>query len=111
VAGFVASAAGTAIEIAITGLVVPGVVFLAIPLALALLVFVRPGIASFLIATSIAAIFLYGSLAYPLTMERLRHPGDIAPFADAALRTVGLATAFAGSAAALIHHALQPRRT
>ena len=98
VAGFVATGIGAVIEIALTGLVMPGAIFVAIPLALAVLVWLRSDRISLAIAALVAAVFLYGNVAYPVTMQRLQHPEDIGPFVDAALRTLGLAAALAGSA-------------
>ena len=104
--GFVSTAIGAAIEIALTGLVGPGVVFVAIPLGLALLVWLRSDLVILAIAALVAAVFLYGNVAYPVTSQRLQHPEDLGPFIDAALRTLGLVVALAGSAIA----ALRPRR-
>ena len=77
VAGCVATAIGAVIEIALTGLVMPGAIFVAIPLALAVLVWLRSDRISLAIAALVAAVFLYGNLAYPVTMQRLEHPEDI----------------------------------
>ena len=96
-AGFVAAAVGTVIEIALTGLIVPGIVFFAIPLGMAALL-LRPARWSLILAALVAAVFLYGSLAYPVTIQRLQHPEEVWPFLDAVLRTVGLAAALVGSA-------------
>jgi hypothetical protein len=90
---------GISIEIVLTGLIVPGIVFFAIPLGLAVLL-LRSARWSLVLAALVAAVFLYGSLAYPATVQRLQHPEDVRPFLDAGLRTVGLAAALVGSAVA-----------
>ena len=97
VAGFVATGIGAVIEIALTGLVMPGAIFAAIPLALAILVGLRADRVSLGVAALIAAVFVYGNVAYPVTAQRLQHPDDLGPFVDAALRTLGLAAALVGS--------------
>ena len=97
VAGFVATGIGAMIEIALTGLVMPGAIFAAIPLALAVLVWLRSDRVPLAVAALIAAVFLYGNVAYPVTAQRLQHPEEVGPFVDAALRTLGLAAALIGS--------------
>jgi len=111
--GFVATGIGAAIEIALTGLVIPGIAFAAIPLALAVLVWMRTDRLSLAVAAVVAAVFLYGNVAYPVTAQRLQHPEDLGPFVDAALRTLGLAAATLGSAAGAIRvgeRSLRPGR-
>src|SRR6266550_1170154 len=85
VVGFVATAIGAAIEVALAGLV-----------------WMRSDRVSLAIAALIAAVFLIGNARYPVTMERLQHPEDLGPFIDAASRTVGLVAAFVGSIGAAL---------
>ena len=99
VAGFIATAVGAGIEVVLTGLVMPGAIFIAIPLALAALVWLRSDRLSLGLAALVAALFLYGNLSYSVTLVRLQHPDDLGPFVDAALRTLGLLAALIGSAA------------
>ena len=98
VAGFIATAVGAGIEVVLTGLVMPGAIFIAIPLALAALVGLRSDRLSLGLAALVAALFLYGNLSYSVTLVRLQHPDDLGPFVDAALRTLGLLAAPIGSA-------------
>ena len=102
VAGFTATAVGAAIEVVLTGLVMPGAIFVAIPLALAVLVGLRSDRLSLALAALVAALFLYGNVTYSVTVARLQHPEDLGPFVDAVLRTLGLLVALVGSAAAAI---------
>ncbi len=99
VAGFIATAVGAGIEVVLTGLVMPGAIFVAIPLALAAVVWLRSDRLSLGLAALVAALFLYGNVSYPVTIARLQHPDDLGPFVDAALRTLGLLAALVGSAA------------
>ena len=102
VAGFIATAVGAGIEVVLTGLVMPGAIFVAIPLALATLVWLRSDRLSLGLAALVAALFLYGNVTYSVTVARLEHPEELGPFVDAALRTLGLLAALIGSGAAAI---------
>src|SRR5438309_8336031 len=73
VAGFIATAVGAGIEVVLTGLVMPGAIFIAIPLALAALVWLRSDRLSLGLAALVAALFLYGNLSYSVTLVRLQH--------------------------------------
>jgi hypothetical protein len=102
VAGFIATAVGAGIEVVLSGLVIPGAIFVAIPLTLAALVWLRSDRLSLGLAALVAALFLYGNVTYSVTLARLQHLEQLGPFVDAALRTLGLLAALIGSAAAAI---------